>query len=173
MTCSLRQHRRAEAWQVVYIARVNVCYWKAVLAKRRRQSMTLRCALPLLVFTLTISPVVSPIAWNPALLAASLTLAASLGREFLVSARTTRLKNYCRQWSELLHDAELLWREGDDLGWGQRHLAAQIERLSARMRSFQADELESPNTQILVNCERELYKGLGLPFPAHEGPADA
>jgi hypothetical protein len=172
MSKSPKEHRRSETWQIVYISRLNVCYWKAILKRRQRRSLNLKCGVPVVVFALTISPFISPIPWNPAIIAALLTLTVSLGTIFLVNAKTTRVKSYCRQWSELLHDSELLWREGDDLGWGRQHVLPEIERLGARMRSYQASEFECPDRQLIVQCERELHNQLGVVFPAEEGSSN-
>src|SRR6266536_5665253 len=96
-------HRRSRAWQLRFISRLNACYWKAVLAKVESRSLKIRCGLPVVGFGVTIFPVIFAITWNPAIIAALISLTASMAGIGLTNARANRIKNYCRQWSELSH----------------------------------------------------------------------
>ena len=144
MAGSTHTHRRKRVWQTVYIGRLNVCYWKKTLKKRESISVVLKCVVAVVVFGLTVSPLLFSIGWGPALVSALITLVLSFGGIFVVNARTTKVREYCRQWSELRHDAEVLWQEGEDLGWNRKIVVNQMERLDGRMRAYQANELEDP-----------------------------
>lgn len=160
-----KKHRRNRAWHLAHISRLNACYWKKVQTQRQRVSVGLNSGVLLLVFLIAVSPSILAIKWNPALLTASMTFVAALLVAFPVKSRMNRAKDYSKQWSELRHDSELLWDEGDHRGWGREHAGEELARLDARMREYQAAEREQQNTRIVVECERELYEQRRVPFP--------
>ncbi len=166
MSTPLKDHRRQRAWQTVYFSRLNACYWKKILAHRQRVWVWLIWAAALVVLLIAVSPFVLGIAWNPALITAGITFGAALLGAFPISAQRNQAIAYSKQWCELRHDSELLWQEGDDLGWSRQNVIAQLERLDARRREYEANEREQQDTRIVVECERDLYEQQGLPFPS-------
>jgi len=165
MTNPSHENRRQRAWEVRYICRLNECYWKRIFHSRRSRLFWFHCIWPIVVFCVLVSPTAFDFEWNPAIVLGLLSLAISLVTEFGLGKRTERLRSYCRDWSELAHDGNILWREGEDRGWGRETVISQLSRLETRMCTSQANELEHPNNSILIECERELYEERGLPFP--------
>lgn len=163
-----QDHYRARTWRVLYIARVNACYWRAVLARRHRWGLAIQVAGPIAVFAITASPTVLDIMRDPTLLIGLVVLIATLGESLRTSIQIRRTEDHCRQWSELSHDAESLWDEGENMGWDRPSLEAVLARLDARERQYQATELESPNRNLLNYCDRQVEQQLQHRVP-HEG----
>jgi hypothetical protein len=81
------------------------------------------------------------------------------------SERTvSRLARYFERWSELGHDAQDLWQEGERFRWAGTQVAKNLERLTERERNYHSQEYDAPNARILEECQRELWAEIGQPY---------
>ncbi len=163
------EHRRKRTWKIRYTSRINECYWKRVHSRRELRANVLKCVLALAVFGVSISPVFLPIGWGPAIATAAVALVGTIGGHFYSNVRTARVQAYCRQWSELFHDADTLWDEGETRGWGRSHMESGVDRLNSRMGEYQKHEMEDQNNRLVDQCQREFYRNLNAAYPPDGG----
>jgi hypothetical protein len=146
------------------LCRLNVKYWREMLARRERRSNVAQ------VIVVTVGVLASIVAklWSYSWLQSALPVLAGLvvtmGTRFMLGPTVARYRRYFERWCELGHDAEDLWQEGECHRWAGAQVSRKLERLTERERNYRSQEYDRPDLRLLKRCEQELWAEIGHPY---------
>jgi hypothetical protein len=157
---TVKDRRRKECFRLRYTSLLNVFYWQEMVSRRRRKRALLRFGIG------TAGAVVSAIIyfldqkWSTccSAVAALLTVAFTIWWEGQ-DVKSAELGH--GTWSELNHDADKLWREGEDGGWTAK-LDEKLGRLDERAKHNQMSEKEPDDDQLILKCETRVNTYLSV-----------
>ncbi len=156
---------RTRAWELSLLCRLNVKYWRIMLDRKRRANRIAQFAP---VAAGTLGGVVVKLWGYPWLQAGIPPVVGLVGGPLLsllgFAQAVWRFRAYFQRWSELCHDAEDLWTEGETCGWGGTRVGGTLERLKERERLYHSQEYDKPVLHLLDQCQRELWTELGQAY---------
>ncbi|MCH8823522.1 MAG: hypothetical protein IH984_08455 [Planctomycetes bacterium] len=155
---------RNQAWELLYHSRLSACYWQKVLSKLKRRRNIGKIVGAFFVLGASLIGIREDFSWVSSVIGASVALVATFFGTRYVSSGVADAKDFCKGWIELRTDFERLWRQGEHINWNTNEVVLILETLSERERNYQAKQLEDPDNEILVECERALHQRLGLSF---------
>jgi len=160
---------RPDAWNLLYVTTVNVCYWKSLIElyeKRCRgaQYWTLGIGL-----TAAIVVGIAHRDWVTTVITAVYTfLIAVIGGPLAKLWKTGEGKKGHQRWSELCSDANDLWRHGEQRGWDDPDITVRAAQLAEREKQYQAHEYHNPNRSVLKKCEARVHSELTSAYRTKE-----
>lgn len=145
---------RPDAWNLVYVTVLNVCYWKSLIElyeKRCRWAQYYAFGIGLTAamivyfancnWVTTVAPAISGF------------LIAVIGGPLAKLWTTAEGKRGHERWSELCSDADVLWRHGEHWGWDDPAITVRAAQLAERQKQYQATEYHNPKTPLREKCE--------------------
>lgn len=159
---------RCDAWNLLYVTSVNVCYWKSCIELyEKRCRWTQFCAPGLAVIGAIVVAILDR-SWVVTVIPPFVGLLIVVLSEFAKRWITREAKTGHERWSELCSDAEALWRSGEQRGWGDSDITARTAVLAEREKQYQANDYHKPKTLLLNECQTLVRSQLTATFRQEE-----
>jgi len=165
----MNETNRPDAWNVLFVAKVNVCYWKSLIElyeKWRRCAQYVASGIGLIAAIIVY--IANRNGVTTVVTAISAFLIAVIGGPYVNRERTSEAKWGHRRWSELCSEAEALWRHGEERGWGDSDMTARTAALVEREKQYHAHEYHNEKALVLSDCEARVQSDMATAYCTEE-----
>lgn len=150
-----------DAWNLLYVARVNVCYWKSIIERHHKRCRLAEFCAAGIGLIASILIFVANSDWTTAVIPAiSSFLIAVVGSPLGKLWKPSEPKIGHERWSELTSEVEALWRHGEERGWEEQDITSRTAVLVEREKQYQAHEYLNPQRKVLEKCEAQVHSEL-------------
>lgn len=159
---------RPDAWNLLFVTTVNVCYWKNLIELYEKRYRWAQCCAPGIGVIAAIIVAIVNRNWVttviPAIAGFLVAALAPLAKRWT----TREAKKGHERWSQLCSDADVLWRHGELLGWDNPDITVLAAQLAEREKQYQAHEYHNKNSSVLEKCEALVYSQLPRKYRTEE-----
>ena len=160
---------RLDAWNVLYVTKVNVRYWKSLIEVYKERVRRIEYSVAGIGLIAAIIVGVAKRDWVSTVVpAVSGFLIAVIGGPLVRRWATSEAKWGHSSWSQLCSDAELLWRHGEEHGWEDSDMTARTATLVEREKQYQAREYHNENPLVLQDSEARVHSDLTNAYRTEE-----
>jgi hypothetical protein len=160
---------RLDAWNLLWVTRVNVCYWKSLIELyEKRCRLAQYCALGIALAASIIVYIASRNWVSTMIYAISGFLIAIIGGPLAKLWSTGEGRKGHERWSQLSSDADVLWRHGEQIGWHDSDITVRAAQLAEREKQYHAHEYHNPRSSVLKKCEALVRSQLTSEYRTEE-----
>ncbi len=154
----MNKSHRPDAWNLLYVTNVNVCYWKSLIELYEKRCRWAQCCVFGIGLIAAIIVYIANGNWVARVIPAiSGFLIAVIGGPLAKLWTTGEGKRGHERWSQLCSDADVLWRHGEQRGWDDPDITVRAAQLAEREKQYQATEYHNPKRSVLKKCEARVH----------------
>lgn len=157
----MNKSNRPDAWNLLYVTNVNVCYWKSLIELCEKRVRRAEWCVAGIGFIAAIIVAIANRGWVTTVIPAIAGfLIAVVGGPLVKRWKTSEAKRGHERWSQLCSDADVLWRHGEEWGWSDPDITTLATQLAERQKQYQAHEYHNPKRAVLKKCEARVHSEL-------------